>query len=240
MTRYAAVRLAIVIPVIVLMLVLTFVLTHVLPGDPAVLAAGPNATAEQVAAKRHQLGLDQPIVKQLGTYLGDLARGDLGSSLQSNQSVAQELLNRVPATLVLITLGQLIGFLLAVAMAIWTADRERGPVAAVGRFYGSVGNAMPDYFLAVLLVLVFYVVLEVLPAPLGQSSPTDPVIANHTGSYLLDAIIAGNADRGRSRADSTSCCRSRRWPWPSAPRSTASPRPRSRTLAAPSTSTTPR
>lgn len=192
LTRYTAVRLAIVLPVIVLMLVLTFVLTHVLPGDPAVQAAGPNATQEQVEAKRTQLGLDRPIADQLGTYLGDLARGDLGDSLRTNQSVVSELVKRVPATLVLITLGQIFGFLLAVSMAIWTADRERGPLAMAGRAYGSVGNAMPDYFLAVLLILLFYVVLSVLPAPLGQSSPQDPAVASHTGAYLLDSILAGN------------------------------------------------
>jgi ABC-type dipeptide/oligopeptide/nickel transport system permease component len=192
LARYAAIRLAIVIPVIVLMLVLTFVLTHVLPGDPAVLAAGPNATAAQVETKRHQLGLDQPIVKQLGTYLGDLAQGNLGDSLQTGRSVVDDLFKRVPSTVVLITLGQLFGFLLAVTMAIWTADRDRGPAAAAGRVYGSVGNAMPDYFLSILLILIFYVVLSALPAPLGQSSPTDPSVTAHTGCYLLDAIIAGN------------------------------------------------
>jgi peptide/nickel transport system permease protein len=174
------------------MLVLTFVLTHVLPGDPAVLAAGPSATAQQIAAKRHQLGLDKPLLSQLGTYLGDLAQGNLGDSLQTGQPVLDELLRRVPSTLVLITLGQFCGFLLAVAMAIWTAGRDHGPVAGIGRVYGSVGNAMPDYFLAVLLILVFYVVLSVAPAPLGQSSPTDPSVPSHTGSYLLDSIIAGN------------------------------------------------
>jgi ABC-type dipeptide/oligopeptide/nickel transport system permease component len=192
LTRYTAMRLAIVIPVIVLMLVLTFVLTHVLPGDPAVQAAGPNATKAQVEAKRKQLGLDRPVVDQLGTYLGDLAHGDLGDSIRTNQSVLSELIRRVPATLVLITLGQLFGFLLAVAMALWTADRERGPVATAGRVYGSVGNAMPDYFLAILLILIFYVALSIFPAPLGQSSPQDPAVASHTGSYLLDAILAGN------------------------------------------------
>jgi len=192
LTRYAALRLAIVVPVIFVMLVLTFLLTHVLPANPAILAAGPNATAEQVAAKEQELGLDQPLLSQLGTYLGDLVQGDLGRSLTTNNSVVSDLATRVPATLMLITLGLVFGFVLAVGMALWTAGKERGPASTTGRIFGSVGNAMPDYFLGLILILLFYVVLAVAPAPLGQAGPSGTPVTEHTGAYLLDAILAGN------------------------------------------------
>lgn len=191
--RYAALRLAIVVPVIFVMLVLTFLLTHVLPANPAVLASGPNATAEQVAAKEHELGLDQPLLTQLGTYLGDLAHGDLGRSVRTDNSVLSDLTHRVPSTLLLISVALVLGFLLSVALALWTADKEKGPAAMVGRLFGNVGSAMPDYFMGLLLILVFYVWLAVLPAPLGQAAAgTGGDIESRTGAYLIDAALAGN------------------------------------------------
>lgn len=190
--RYTLVRLTVVIPVIIVMLALTFLLTHVLPANPAVLAAGPNPTAEQIATKEHELGLDKPLVSQLGTYFGDLAQGDLGESIQTGNSVSSDLAKRLPATLLLITLGIIVGAAAGIGMAIWTADREHGVLAGVGRVYGGVGSAVPDYFIGLLLILLFYVVLAIAPAPLGQAGPTAPEVPTRTGAYLFDALLAGN------------------------------------------------
>lgn len=196
--RYTLLRLAVVIPVIVVMLALTFLLTHVLPANPAVLAAGPNPTPELIAAKEAELGLDRPLISQLGSYFADLARGDLGTSIQTGNSVASDLGKRLPATLLLITLGSILGAAAAIAMAIWTADRERGPRALAGRVYGGLGSAMPDYFIGLLVILLFYVVLAVAPAPLGQAGPTAPVITSHTGAYTIDALLNGNLSAFRT------------------------------------------
>lgn len=190
--RYTLMRLAVVIPVIIVMLAFTFLLTRVLPADPAVLASGPFPTPELVAQKEAELGLDRPLLAQMGTYFADLARGDLGESIQTRESVAYDLSRRVPATLLLITLGLLVGAAIAIVMAVWTADKERGPGAVAGRFYGGLGSSVPDYFLGLLLILLFYVVLEVAPAPLGQSDPSAAPIDEPTGAYLIDAILAGN------------------------------------------------
>jgi ABC-type dipeptide/oligopeptide/nickel transport system permease component len=192
MTRYALIRLAIIVPVILLLLVLTFLLTHVLPADPAVLAAGPNPTAERVQAAAERLGLDKPVYEQLWDYFKNLAQGNLGDSLQTGNSVASDLGKRVPATLLLVTVGIIIAFVIAVAMALWTAGKESGFAGFLGRVFGSVGNAMPDYFLGLLLILCFYVWLAVLPAPLGQSGPQGATVPDRTGAYLIDAVLAGN------------------------------------------------
>jgi ABC-type dipeptide/oligopeptide/nickel transport system permease component len=192
MLRYAAMRLVIVIPVIFVMLVLTFLLTHVLPSNPAVLASGPNATAAQVAAKEHQLGLDRPLPAQLATYLGQLAQGNLGRSIRTNNSVVSDLSHRIPATLLLISVSLFFGFILAIGMALWTADREKGPAAHAGRLFGNVGSAMPDYFIGILLILILYVWLAVVPAPLGQAGAGGSNVPSRTGSYLIDATLAGN------------------------------------------------
>ena len=81
------------------MATLAFILMHLLPGDPAVVIAGPDASAEAIERLRHQLGLDRPILVQLANWLGNLARGDFGQSLMLNQGVFQSVLDRLPVTL---------------------------------------------------------------------------------------------------------------------------------------------
>src|SRR5579862_9053868 len=120
MARYAAFRVAVIIPVIALMLTLTFLITHVLPSNPAVEAAGPYPTHAMILEKERQLGLNHPVLVQLGNYFSALAHGDLGHSFVTGDSVAQDLLNRVPSTLELITLGLALGTILAVAVAVWS------------------------------------------------------------------------------------------------------------------------
>lgn len=193
LARYAALRMVIAIPVIVLLLTITFLITHVLPANPAALAAGPFPTAEAIAAKEAELGLDKPLPAQLAAYFGDLVQGDLGNSLVTGESVLSEIVDRLPATLELITLGMLLGALLGVGVAILSAERERGPFAFLARLYGGLGASVPDFFLGILLILGFYTALQIAPAPLGQAGPTAPEIPSPTNAYLLDAILAGNA-----------------------------------------------
>ena len=192
LARYAAFRIAVIVPVIVLMLTLTFLITHVLPANPAVEAAGPYPTHAMIVEKEHQLGLDHPVLVQLGNYFGDLLHGNLGHSFVTGDSITKDLLDRVPSTLELITLGLLLGTALAVGVAVWSADKERGPAAIVARLYGGFGSSVPDFFLGVMLILIFYAVLNIAPAPLGQSSPRSAPVPNWSGAYLIDAIHAGN------------------------------------------------
>lgn len=192
LARYAAFRVLVMIPVVALMLTLTFLLTHVLPANPAVEAAGPYPTHAMIVQKEAELGLDKPILSQLGDYFDNLIHGNLGTSVVSGNSVSHDLFSRLPSTIELITLGLLLGTLLAVGIAVWSADRESGPPAIVARVYGGLGSSVPDFFLAVMLILVFYVVLSIAPAPLGQSNPRSPTVAKWSGAYLIDAIHAGN------------------------------------------------
>jgi peptide/nickel transport system permease protein len=192
LARYAAFRIAVIIPVIALMLTLTFLITHVLPANPAVEAAGPYPTHAMILEKERQLGLNHSVLVQLGDYFSNLVHGDLGRSIVTGDSVAQDLLNRVPSTLELITLGLLVGTVLAVGVAVWSAEKERGPAAFVARVYGGFGSSVPDFFLGVMLILIFYAVLNIAPAPLGQSSPRSAPVPHWSGAYLIDGIRAGN------------------------------------------------
>src|SRR5260370_31435038 len=103
-----------VIPSLVGVVIVTFLLTRALPGDPAAYFAGPAATKEAIEQIRVKLGLDKPLIVQFGRYVGDLARGDLGTSLTTGQPVATEIRNRLPASAEL----TLLRLLLSIAIAL--------------------------------------------------------------------------------------------------------------------------
>jgi ABC-type dipeptide/oligopeptide/nickel transport system permease component len=191
-TRYIAVRLALVVPVLVGILVLTFLLTHVLPNNPAVKAAGPYPTDEAIAKAEQDLGLDQPLPQQLGNYLWDLVRGDLGTSFFTKKSAAGDLLDRLPSTLELITLSIFLAAIFGVGLAVLSADRDGAIRDYAARLFGTLGTSVPEYFLGLLLIIVFYSTLDWLPAPLGQAGSNAPEVPRWSGAYLLDAIAAGN------------------------------------------------
>src|SRR5580692_3470854 len=104
-------RLATALPSLAGVIIVTFLLTRALPGDPAAYFAGPAATAQAIEEIRHQLGFDRSLPLQFLDYLGQLARGDLGTSLSTGQPVMTELLTRLPASAEL----TLLGLILAVA-----------------------------------------------------------------------------------------------------------------------------
>jgi ABC-type dipeptide/oligopeptide/nickel transport system permease component len=193
LARYLAFRLGLAVPVLLGILALTFLLTHVLPTNPAIQAAGPLATEQSILQKEQELGLDRPLARQFVDYFWDLARGDLGRSAFSGRPVARDLLDRLPSTLELITLGIIFAFVIGVGVAVLAADRDRGVRNLAARAYGTFGTAVPDFFLALVLILVFYTALEISPAPLGQAGPHSPEVPHWSGAYLIDAIADGNA-----------------------------------------------
>jgi peptide/nickel transport system permease protein len=180
------------VPNLLGVIVITFVLTHLLPGDPAAYFAGPSATAASIEETRHRLGLDHGLVEQFVIYAKGLCRGDLGNSLISGQSVAADLINRLPASFEL-TLGAL---LLAVAIGIplgmQAALRPGGWTDRLCSLISTLGQAMPTFFLGLLLVFVFYYLLDWAPAPLGRLdsmyAPPPPV----TQLWTIDSLLAGD------------------------------------------------
>ena len=143
MGRYVARRVVQLAPTLLAVSFLIFLMVRLIPGDPALLIAGENATPELVASIRERLGLDRPLLVQYATYLGHLLRGDLGTSLRTHRPVAEEIAVRLPATLQLAVAAGLIftvlGVLLGVAAGIrrgrwrttwsgscrWSASRPR-------------------------------------------------------------------------------------------------------------------
>lgn len=181
------------VPSLIGVLVLTFLLSHALSGDPAAYFAGPAANAASIAEIRKQLGLDQPLVIQFARYLFDLAHGDLGNSLTTGQPVLADLLDRLPASLELSIYA--LGFAIGVAMplGIWSAVKLDSSVDHAVRVLVTVSAAFPTFFIALLLVYVFYYLLGLAPEPLGRLNEivyTAP--PRITGAYTVDALLAGD------------------------------------------------
>ena len=178
------------LPAVVGVIIVTFLLTRVLPGDTAAYFAGPAATPQAVAEIRARLGLDQPLPAQFLRYVGDLARGDFGSSLTTGQPVLSDIATRLPASAELVLVALLVAVSIAVPLGIIAALRERSLVDHACRVIATAGVSLPVFFTGLLLVYVFYYLLGWAPSPLGRLDVFASAPPAVTGFFLLDALIA--------------------------------------------------
>jgi peptide/nickel transport system permease protein len=192
MGRMVAQRLVALAPVLLLVLLIVFALSRLIPGDPAVTLLGPGATAQQIAALRAQLRLDEPPLLQFLSYLSGVLQGDLGRSLKTGAPVVQELLARLPATLELAVAAMLVAIVIGVPIGVLSAIRANTLLDHGVRIVSLAGVSMPAFLLAVVLQLVFGIWLGWLPIS-GRSSPyflDDPV----TGFLVLDGFLTGDPE----------------------------------------------
>jgi peptide/nickel transport system permease protein len=158
-------RLSAMIPVVLGITVVAFLLIHLIPGDPAqVILFGTNSGPEQIARLRGQLGLDQPLWRQYLAFLGQLAHGDLGTSYLTQNSVAHELFSRAPSTLLLTASALLVAIAVGVPLGLVAGMWPNSVADRVARAVSFLGVAVPYFFLALVLVLVFSIELDWLPA----------------------------------------------------------------------------
>nr|WP_315470401.1 ABC transporter permease [uncultured Sphingorhabdus sp.] len=191
MAKIIARRMAMLVLVMLGVSIVTFFVARVIPGDPALLIAGPRATPEMLAGIRADLGLDQPLIVQYVGYMRDLLQGDLGASIMTGKSVGPELFRYMPATLELMLMALFLTVAIAVPLGVLTAlKRDRWPDTA-GRGFAMIGISMPTFWVGLLLVLVFYGWLGLLPGSgrLDTGLAAPPFV---TGLYLLDGLIDGN------------------------------------------------
>jgi ABC-type dipeptide/oligopeptide/nickel transport system permease component len=182
MTLFILRRLGAAIPVVVGITVISFALVHIVPGDPAkVILYGSNASPEQIALLRQQLGLDAPIWKQYADFAVHLLHGDLGTSFLTQNPVAYELLSRAPSTLILTASSMLVAVLVGIPLGLVAGQRPGSVLDTIARWISFVGVAVPYFFLALLLVLVFSV-------KLGWLSAIDDGTAK---SLILPAVSLG-------------------------------------------------
>ena len=165
MTSLITRRLLSLIPLLLLVSFGVFLLVALVPGDAAVtIAGGTNATPERVAEVRSELHLDEPLVSQYGRWLGNAVQGDLGTSLYSHGSVAQEIGDRLPPTLGLVFAALVVGLAIGVPLGVWSAWRAGTGVDHAARLGTSAALAIPGYWLAIELIVLFAVTWKVLPA----------------------------------------------------------------------------
>ncbi|MDN4573417.1 glutathione ABC transporter permease GsiC [Pandoraea cepalis] len=183
MLNYSLKRLFGLIPTLLIVAVLVFAFVHMLPGDPARLAAGPQADEATVALVRQDLGLDKPLLTQFTNLITHAVRGDFGLSMRSKQPVSEEIGSRFMPTLWLTLVSMIwsviIGMGLGVASAVW---RNRWP-DRLGMTFAVSGISFPAFALGMLLMQVFSVQLGWLPT-MGADS---------WKSYILPSITLGAA-----------------------------------------------
>ncbi|WP_160121674.1 ABC transporter permease [Rhodovarius lipocyclicus] len=193
MAFYIARRLLLALPALLGLVFLTFVLSRVIPGDPAATLAGDAATPAQLAEIRAQYGLDRPILEQAVIHVRQVLTGDFGRSVFSGRPVAEEIAQRLPATLELTFAALLLSTLLGVPLGLVAALNHNGPVDHLVRVLSVGGLAMASFWLAIMLQLFFSMELDILPLR-GRVDVEIGMPPLRTGLVLLDSLLAGRGD----------------------------------------------
>ena len=170
--------------------IVVFFMVRAIPGDPAQIMLGQQATQEQVQQVRESMGLDKPIFVQYGLFLKDAIRGDLGDSIVTGRPVTTELMVRLPATFELAAFAMLIAILVGVPVGVISAVRQYSLLDKTTSVLALTGISMPIFWLAMILVVIFGVNLELLPFP-GRLDPTTGITAI-TGLVLVDSLLTLN------------------------------------------------
>ena len=189
MTRYLAFRLVSVVPTLFGISILVFGITYLIPGDPALIMAGSEATPEVVAGLRRQWGLDQPVYIRYLAWLGNILRGNLGDSYFSRQTVLQLVGNALPVTLELAILSLVVAVLIAIPTGIISAVKAGSWFDLGAAALGFVGLSIPGFWLGIMLIYVFAVYLQQLPA--GGFTPLSAGLVPNLQSMILPAIALG-------------------------------------------------
>ncbi|MEK6718918.1 MAG: ABC transporter permease [candidate division NC10 bacterium] len=188
MLKYVAQRLLFSIPVFLGVVTIVFLVVRVIPGDPAVAALGDYASKEAVEALRQRMGLNEPLPIQYVRFLGNLLRGELGSSMITGSSIRDQVAHALPYTLELTVLAILIGTLLGVPIGVYTAIHRNHLADYVGRVISLTGLSVPAFYLGILLILLFAIQLQWLPA-VGGGSLDD--VKENISHLILPALTLG-------------------------------------------------
>ncbi len=175
--RYIILRLLQFVPVVLAVIVINFVLIHLAPGDVAITLAGEDADPAYIEHIREVYGLNRPLHEQLFSYLGQVLQGDLGTSFRSREPVMDEILRRVPATLLLVGAALFISVVLGTAIGTLVASRPGSSIDTVASTIAIALYSIPVFWLGLMLVLLFAVELRWFPTS-GMFSligPRDPV-----------------------------------------------------------------
>ncbi|MEV4088800.1 ABC transporter permease, partial [Nonomuraea fuscirosea] len=183
MILYLLRRLAVLLASTAVAAVAVFAFMAVLPGDPAEIALGVNATPDAVAELRKQFGTDRPAVAQFLDWAGGLLQGDFGTSYVTSSPIGPQIGDRLGVTLVLVLGGMVVALVLAVPLGTFAAVRHRDPLGAAISAASQLGIAIPAFLAGILLVFVFAVQAQALPS--GGYVP----IAESPGEWLRSLLL---------------------------------------------------
>lgn len=190
MGAYLVRRLIGTIPVLVLISLLVFLLVQAAPGDPTLMLLGEETTEADILEARKRWGLDQPVYVQYLKFISNAATGDLGRSFKYGEPVAQVIMNRLPATIELAAFAILIAIAIAIPLGVWAGARPNSWIDNAGTSFGLFGISMPNFWLAIMLILLFAGVFHFFPSAgrstYGVAGPQE------TGFYFLDSLLQGN------------------------------------------------
>ena len=188
MKHYLIQRLLLFFPTLLGVLTLVFLLIHFIPGDPVEVMLGETASATDKEDLRRQLGLDRPLVTQYVSFLGDLAGGDLGTSLNQDAKVATLIFTRVPATMELTACAMAIALLIAFPLATLAASKPGTWIDRSALLFSLVGLSMPNFWLGPLLMIAVSIHLGWLPVS-GRGSPAHLILPSLTLGLGMAAIL---------------------------------------------------
>ncbi len=190
LAAYIAKRVAWLFFVVFVVVTITYVLTMVIPANPALLWAGPHATKEQIEKAAKYLGLDKPPLERYFLYWKRFLIGDWGLSIHTKRPVLQDLHERIPATMELGIFAMLLAIVIGIPLGILAGVRYETAIDHFSRLLGLSGVALPAFWLAIMLQLIFAYWLGLLPLT-GRIDP-DVGLKTITGFYIIDSIITGN------------------------------------------------
>ncbi len=181
-------RLVFVLPVVWAVVTLVFLLIHVVPGDPVRNALGDNATEQQVAELKHKLGLDLPLSQQYVNYWKGFFKGDLGTSLVTNEPVLEKILSRYPATIQLALAGLVVAILIAIPLGVTAGSNQGKIIDNLASVISLLGISAPGFVLGPLMIYVFAIKLNWFPVA-GRGGPEYLVLPAVTMGAALAAIL---------------------------------------------------
>ncbi len=191
MWRYLGRRLLISVATVVGIVIIVFFIVRVLPGDAAVVRAGPYANEEKVAEIAERYGLSDPMWEQFTDYMTGVFTGDLGISIRTNGDVTDELLERLPASLELAFYSVLLAALIGIPFGIIAAARKGTWVDGVARVFAVLGSSMALFWLGLLLIYFLFFRLRWFPGPIDRLAVGTEAPGTITGFYSIDAALRG-------------------------------------------------
>jgi len=178
------------VPVFFGVLVVVFAIAHLTPGDPVLIALGEHASPDAIDRLREELRLNDPLPVQFIGYMGQVLRGDLGRSIQSNERVVIDLATKFPATIELTVAAMAIASFVGIITGLIAAARQNSWFDGTSMLVALFGFSMPIFWLGIMLILLFAAYLDWFPIS-GRLDFTIE-LARRTNFYLVDAVLSGN------------------------------------------------